>query len=205
MWLRSSLEIYKSKQPNTHSGTFFISLFLFYTIFDTYFLILSDPTLYLASVKQGKFQSAYYWPAEGLWLGATASCKTVDLFCWTVHVPTIPHQRPSVWHGEDHTPDIGHAWHQRLSQIGVVRSINIRMEALEQILFPQDTIWKPVAWTAGNFWQRWWPHFWLRPVGVNWTRQLDQSAMDGWPWQHSVNNTGSCYRKPSKLEKPVAN
>ena len=56
------------------------------------------------------------------------------------------------------------------------------------------------TWTDGEFWQTCWAHFPLCSVGVNWTRQLGQSAMEGWPWQHSVNNTGCCYRKPPAVK-----
>ena len=48
---------------------------------------------------QDKLQSAY----NRLWLEASASCKTVELFFWAVHVPAIPHQRPSAWHREART------------------------------------------------------------------------------------------------------
>ena len=53
------------------------------------FLILSDPVIYLASVKQDELQSAYNRP---LW---KVSCETVDIFILLgssrpCHSPSVP-------------------------------------------------------------------------------------------------------------------
>ena len=40
---------------------------------------------------------------------------------------------------------IGHPWHQRWSQIGVVCSKNIQNGSIGTAFIPEETIWKPVA------------------------------------------------------------
>ena len=62
--------------------------------------------------------------------------------------------------------------------------------------YPQKNNLKASStWTDGEFWQTSWAH-----SVVLWTRPLDQSAMEGWPWKHSVNNTGCCYWKPPAVK-----
>ena len=88
-------------------------------------------------------------------------------------------------------------WHQRWSQIGVVCSINIQNGSIGTAFIPRRNNLKASStWTGGEFLTDK-----LGPLSVVlWTRQLGQSAMEGWPWQHSVNNTGCCYRKPPAVK-----
>ena len=62
-------------------------------------------------------------------------------------------------------------------------------------IHPRNNLNASNIWTDGEFWQTNWAYFRLYSVIANWTRQLGHSAMEGWPWQHSVNNTGCCCRK----------
>ena len=72
------------------------------------------------------------------------------LFCWAIHIPAIPHQCPSTWHREDHTPA---TWRltprtrlapEMKSDWSSLQN-TYRMEALTHVLSSQETIWKPVA------------------------------------------------------------
>ena len=95
----------------------------------------------------------------------------------------------------------GHTWYQRWSRIGVVCSINIQNGRLSQILSHKEIVWKPVTyWADGEFWQTFWAHFRSYSVGVSWTSQLGQNAMQGWPWELNVNNIGCRYRKPPAVK-----
>ena len=91
----------------------------------------------------------------------------------------------------------GRAWQQIWSQIGVVCSIHTEWNHWHRLGFitPRKNLKASSTWTEGEFWQTCWAHFGLCSVGVNWTRQLGQSAMEGWPYQHSVNNTGCVWTK----------
>ena len=132
----------------------------------------------------------------------------MDLFCWAVNVPAIRHPCPSAWYREEHTSVTWrlihrHAWRQRWSQIGVACIINLHNGSIGTNVIPppkKNNLEASSTWTDGEFWQTSWAYFRLCSASVNWTRQLDQSAMGGWPWQHSVNNTGCCYRKPPSVK-----
>ena len=47
------------------------------------------------------------------------------------------------------------------------------------MLYPHETIWMPLAWTNGEFWQISLADFRLCSAGVNWTNELGQSATFG--------------------------
>ena len=82
--------------------------------------------------------------------GRAAAKQYTYLFCWAIHIPAIPHQCPSTWHREDHTPAIWRLtqWTRLAPDMKADWSSlqhTYRMEALTQVLSSQETIWKPVA------------------------------------------------------------
>ena len=200
--------------PTKPAHTAFFSFSLFFTTPHHIFVpinkvsFLSDPILSVVSVKKDKILSAYIWPPEGLWLGAIASCKTVDLFFRAVHVPAIPYQclPLSLAQGRPHS------CHVKLGRWSLAYRTPLASDMKSDWSSLQDkyTEWKhwhrfypPKKQFESQLHMDWW---WvltdkLGPLSVVlWTRQLGQSAVEGWPWQHSVNNTGCCYRKPPAVK-----
>ena len=139
---------------------------------------------------QDKLQSAY----NRLWLEASASCKTVELFFWAIHVPAIPHRRPSAWHREARTSvtwSLTHGTPFKLASEMKSDWCSLQHKYTEwkhwHRFYPKkNTIWKPLAHgLVVNFDRQSGPTFgcdvsvWTEPdnwVKVQWKTGLDNTV-----------------------------
>ena len=74
---------------------------------------------------------------------------------------------------------IGHPWHQRWSQIGVVCSMNIQNGSIgTYFILPRNNLKASSTWTDGEFWQTSWVHFRLCSEPDNWARVQWKAGLD---------------------------